>query len=44
MIEGGEDPLAGLETYPAPEEKLLEDPTTWNALYEEIVLNGQDIS
>ncbi len=43
-VEGGEDPLAGLETYPVPEQKLLDDPTRWNELYEQIVLNGQDVS
>jgi iron(III) transport system substrate-binding protein len=43
-IEGGEDPLEGLEVFPVPEQKLLEDPTTWNELYEEIVLNGQEVS
>lgn len=43
-IAGAEDPLEGLEVYPVPEQKLLEDPTTWSELYEEVVLNGQDIS
>ena len=42
-VEGGEDPLEGLEVYPVPEQKLLEDPTTWNELYEEIVLNGTSV-
>ena len=42
-IEGGEDPLEGLEVFPVPEDKLLEDPTTWNTLYEEIALNGTSV-
>jgi iron(III) transport system substrate-binding protein len=40
-IEGTNDPLAGLEVYPVPEEKLLEDPDTWNKAYEDVVANGQ---
>ncbi|SEK92064.1 iron(III) transport system substrate-binding protein [Blastococcus sp. DSM 46786] len=40
-IEGGEDPLEGLEVFPVPEEKLLEDPDTWNKAYEDVVANGQ---
>jgi iron(III) transport system substrate-binding protein len=40
-IEGTNDPLAGLEVYPVPEEKLLEDPDTWNQAYEDVVANGQ---
>ncbi len=43
-IAGGTDPLEGLEVVPVPEEKLLEDPTTWNELYEKVVRNGQAIS
>ncbi len=42
-VEGGEDPLAGLTVYPVPEAKLLEDPTTWNEQYEQIVLNGTSV-
>ena len=42
-VAGGEDPLEGLEVYPVPTDKLLEDPTTWNELYEEVVLNGQEV-
>ncbi len=40
-IAGGEDPLNGLEVVPVPEEKLLEDPDTWNKAYEDVVANGQ---
>ncbi|MDP9390874.1 MAG: extracellular solute-binding protein [Actinomycetota bacterium] len=40
-IAGGEDPLNGLEVFPVPEEKLLDDPDTWNKAYEEVVANGQ---
>jgi len=40
-IEGANDPLAGLETYPVPEAKLLDDPETWNKAYEDVVANGQ---
>jgi iron(III) transport system substrate-binding protein len=42
-IEGGEDPLEGLETYPVPEKKLLEDPDTWNKAYEDVLANGQAV-
>lgn len=40
-VEGGEDPLEGLETYPVPEEKLLEESEKWNTAYEDVVRNGQ---
>lgn len=40
-IEGDDDPLAGFEVYPVPEDKLLEDPDTWNQAYEDVVANGQ---
>lgn len=33
--------LEGLETYPVPEQKLLDDPDTWNGAYEDVVKNGQ---
>ena len=39
-FEGG-DPLEGLETYPVPEEKLLDESDEWNKAYEEVVRNGQ---
>ena len=42
-IAGGDDPLAGLEVYPAPLEKLLEDSETWDQAYEDVVANGQAI-
>jgi iron(III) transport system substrate-binding protein len=41
---GVEDPLAGLELFPVPEQKLLEDPVAWNELYEGVLRNGQEIS
>ena len=37
----GEDPLEGLETYPVPEEKLLDESDKWNKAYEDVVRNGQ---
>lgn len=40
-IAGGEDPLDGLEVFPVPEKKLLDDPDTWNKAYEDVVANGQ---
>jgi iron(III) transport system substrate-binding protein len=40
-IEGSDNPLSQYETYPVPEEKLLEDPDTWNKAYEDVVANGQ---
>jgi len=42
-IEGANDPLAGFDVIAVPEQKLLDDPTTWNELYEQVVLNGQRI-
>jgi iron(III) transport system substrate-binding protein len=40
-VEGTENPLSQYETYAVPEEKLLEDPDTWNTAYEDVVKNGQ---
>lgn len=40
---GAEDPLDGLEVYPVPEQKLLDDPDTWNKAYEDVVANGQSL-
>ncbi len=40
-VEGTDNPLGEFETFAVPEEKLLEDPDTWNNLYEEVVANGQ---
>jgi len=40
-IEGTDNPLAQYETYAVPEKKLLDDPDTWNAAYEDVVANGQ---
>jgi iron(III) transport system substrate-binding protein len=40
-VPTGEDPLAGLEVFPVPEEKLLDDPDTWNQAYEDVLANGQ---
>jgi iron(III) transport system substrate-binding protein len=40
-VEGTDNPLSQYETYPVPEEKLLEDPETWNKAYEDVVQNGQ---
>jgi iron(III) transport system substrate-binding protein len=37
----GGDPLEGLETYPVPENKILEEPDKWNTAYEKVVRNGQ---
>lgn len=42
-IEGAGDPLAGLETYPVPDDKILAEPDKWNAAYEQVVQNGQAI-
>ncbi|MFP5336757.1 MAG: ABC transporter substrate-binding protein [Actinomycetes bacterium] len=35
--------LEGLDTFPVPEQKLLEDAETWNKAYEDVVANGQAI-
>ena len=40
-IEGTDNPLSQFETYAVPEQKLLEDPDTWNSAYEDVVANGQ---
>jgi iron(III) transport system substrate-binding protein len=40
-VEGTDNPLSQYETYPVPEDKLLEDPDTWNKAYEDVVANGQ---
>jgi iron(III) transport system substrate-binding protein len=40
-IEGTDNPLSQYETYAVPEEKLLDDPDTWNKAYEDVVANGQ---
>jgi iron(III) transport system substrate-binding protein len=40
-IEGTDNPLAQYETYAVPEQKLLDDPDTWNKAYEDVVANGQ---
>jgi iron(III) transport system substrate-binding protein len=42
-VEGTDNPLSQYETYAVPEEKLLEDPDTWNKAYEDVVANGQAI-
>ncbi len=42
-IAGADDPLADYELVTVPEQKLLEDPTTWNELYEQVVENGQQL-
>jgi iron(III) transport system substrate-binding protein len=42
-VEGTDNPLSAFETYAVPEEKLLEDPDTWNKAYEDVVANGQAI-
>ena len=42
-VEGTDNPLSEYETYPVPEDKLLEDPDTWNTAYEDVVTNGQAI-
>jgi iron(III) transport system substrate-binding protein len=40
---GKDDPLAGLETVAVPEKKLLDDPKTWDSLYESITQGGQKV-
>ena len=40
-VEGTDNPLSQYETVSVPEEKLLEDPDTWNQAYEDVVANGQ---
>jgi iron(III) transport system substrate-binding protein len=40
-LPGAGDPLEGLETYPVPMEKMIEESETWNQAYEDVVANGQ---
>lgn len=42
-VSGGDDPLTGLDVYPVPEKKLLDEPDTWNKAYEDVVTNGQSV-
>ena len=42
-VEGTDNPLSAFDTYAVPEEKLLDDPETWNKAYEDVVANGQAI-
>ena len=42
-VEGGDNPLSEYETYPVPEQKLLDDPSTWDKAYEDVVANGQAV-
>jgi iron(III) transport system substrate-binding protein len=42
-ISGAEDPLAGLDVYPVPMEKMIEESDTWSKAYEDVVANGQAV-
>lgn len=42
-VEGPDNPLAEYETFPVPEQTLLDDPGTWEKAYEDVVANGQAI-
>jgi iron(III) transport system substrate-binding protein len=42
-VPTGKDPLEGLEVITVPEKKLLDDPTTWDELYADIVQAGQQL-
>ncbi|MBA3525278.1 MAG: ABC transporter substrate-binding protein [Geodermatophilaceae bacterium] len=42
-VEGENNPLSQFETFPVPEDKFIEDSATWDALYEEVVANGQEL-
>ncbi len=42
-IPTGKDPLAGLETVPVPEKKLLEEGKKWDDLYEEVLKGGEQV-
>lgn len=42
-VPTGTDPIAGLEVITVPEQKLLDDPTTWDGLYAEVVQAGQQL-
>jgi iron(III) transport system substrate-binding protein len=40
---GGDDPLAGLESYPVPDDELLADIKHWDELYADIVQQGEEL-
>jgi iron(III) transport system substrate-binding protein len=42
-VAGAEDPLAGLDVYSVPMEKMIEDSETWSKAYEDVVANGQAV-
>jgi iron(III) transport system substrate-binding protein len=42
-VPTGKDPLAGLTVLTVPEQKLLDDPKTWDDLYADIVQAGQQL-
>ena len=42
-IPTAKDPLEGLEVVAVPEQKLLDDPKTWDELYAETVKAGQEV-
>jgi iron(III) transport system substrate-binding protein len=42
-VSGGEDPLGGLDVYPVPMEKMIEESETWSQAYEDVVANGQAV-
>jgi iron(III) transport system substrate-binding protein len=42
-VSGAEDPLAGLEVYPVPMQKMIDESETWSAAYEDVVVNGQAV-
>lgn len=42
-VPRGQDPLAGLEVVPVPEEEFLENTEKWDKLYAEIVESGQKV-
>jgi iron(III) transport system substrate-binding protein len=35
--------LQGLDTFPVPDDKLLEEPDKWNKAYEDVISNGQQV-
>jgi iron(III) transport system substrate-binding protein len=42
-VPGGDDPLAGLDVIPVPEDELLENSEKWDKLYADIVQSGQKV-
>jgi iron(III) transport system substrate-binding protein len=43
-VATADDPLAGLETYPVPDDQLLRDAKRWSDRYEQVVRRGEQLA